>query len=338
MSIDDVTAASRPNGDRETADTGLTPGKASAAKLTVGPVPASRMILGLPVLCALIWAGSNVVNRMAVDVIDPAAISFYRWVVAFLALTPFAASEAWRRRDVVRRHFWRLAVLGFLGMAAYQSLAYYAARTITATSMGLILGAMPLMALLLSAPVFRAWPTPVVWAGALMSFGGLVLLISGGDLAALLNQGVGPGELMMLGASFSYAVYNLLLKRWDIPLPTFVSLYVQIMAGLAVLLIPFLMAPSLEITAQNAPLILYAGLFASALAPGLWNWTLFRIGAERIAVFMNLSPLFTAALAVAILGEDLGAHDIVGGGLIVAGVLLAQSRRRKAVTTEPAPA
>ncbi len=288
------------------------------------------MIYGLPVLCALIWAGSNVVNRMAVGAIDPAAISFYRWVVALIVLTPLAARGAWTHRALVRRHFWQLAILGALGMAAYQSLAYYAARTVTATTLGLLLGTMPLMTILLSAAVFRAWPTPMVWFGALLSFAGLVLLISGGDPAALLSHGVGVGELMMLGAALSYAVYNILLKRWALPLPTWVSLYVQILVGLSLLLTPFLLAPSVQITARNAPLILYAGLFASALAPGLWNWSLPRIGAARIAVFMNLSPLFTAVLAVAMLGERLGPVDVVGGALIVAGVVLAQSRGRKA--------
>jgi drug/metabolite transporter (DMT)-like permease len=296
------------------------------------------MLYALPVLCALIWAGSNVVNRMAAGAIDPAAISFYRWLTALIVLTPFAARGVWRHRALVAEHFWRLAILGALGMAAYQSLAYYAARTVTATSMGLILGAMPIMTIVLAAAVFRSRTSPTVWVGALTSLVGLILLISGGDPAALLRHGIGLGELLMLAASFSYAVYNVLLKRWALPLPTWVSLYVQILVGLAILLPPFLLAPSVEITARNAPLILYAGLFASALAPGLWNWTLPRLGAERIAVFMNLSPLFTALLAIVMLGERLGPRDLAGGGLIIAGVVLAQSRRRKADATEPAPA
>lgn len=296
------------------------------------------MIYGLPLLCALIWAGSNVVNRLAVGQIDPAAISFYRWVVALVVLTPFTARGVWTHRAVVGRHFWQLAILGALGMAAYQSLAYYAARTVTATTLGLLLGTMPLMTILLSAALLRTKPPPIVWVGALVSFAGLALLIGGADPAGLLSRGLGAGETLMLGAALSYAIYNILLKRWDVPLPTWVSLYVQILVGLSLLLIPFLLAPSVQITARNAPLVVYAGLLASALAPGLWNWSLPRIGAARIAVLMNLSPLFTAALAVAILGESLGPVDLVGGALIIAGVVLAQRRARKAAAEEPAPA
>ena len=54
------------------------------------------------------------------------------------------------------------------------------------------------------------------------------------------------------------------------------SLYVQVFCGLVVLLPAFLLSPSVQLTAQNLPLVVYAGLFASALALGSgtmrWGW------------------------------------------------------------------
>lgn len=52
------------------------------------------MNLLFPVLATLIWAASTVVNRMAVGLIDPAAISFYRWLVAAVVITPFVFTTA----------------------------------------------------------------------------------------------------------------------------------------------------------------------------------------------------------------------------------------------------
>src|SRR3990167_4079275 len=212
------------------------------------------MLYILPVLAALIWAGSTVVNRLAVGAIDPAAISFYRWLLAFVLLSPWLLPGVWRQRQLIARHFWQLFSLGVLAM-----------------SMGLILGTMPLLTLLLAIPLLRTRPTPGVCLGGLLSFVGLALLISAGQPSRLWAEGMGQGELMMLLASVSYALYCLLLKRWQLPVSTWVSLYVQIFCGLLMLIPAFLLAASVQLTAQNIPLVVYAGLFASGLAPGLWN-------------------------------------------------------------------
>ncbi|WP_448646245.1 DMT family transporter [Pseudomonas mohnii] len=290
------------------------------------------MNLLLPILATLIWAASTVVNRLSVGVIDPAAISFYRWLTALLVLSPVLLPKVWRLRRQVRPHLPKLLLLGLLGMSLYQSLAYFAAHTVTATSMGLILATMPLLTVLLAFPVLNARPTPMLLIGALISFAGLAWLLAAGDLPSLWQQGVGKGELMMLLASLSYALYCVLVKRWQIPLPTWESLYVQILCGTLLLIPPFLLAPSIALTARNIPLVLFAGLFASALAPGLWMRGLQNLGAEKTAVLMNLVPLFTAILAIGLLGETLHLYHAAGGGLILLGIGLAQWKPTRAKT------
>ena len=221
-------------------------------------------------------------------------------------------------------------------MSLYQSLAYFAAYSVTATSMGLILATMPMLTVLLAIALLRARPTVGTLAGALISFLGLAWLISTGDLAALFRQGMGKGELMMLMASLSYALYCVLVKRWQIPLPIWVSLYVQILCGTLVLVPPFLLAPSAALTRDNLPLVLFAGLFASAMAPGLWMRGLVSLGAEKTAALMNLVPLFTAMLAIMLLGETLHLYHAVGGGLILFGIALGQMSQRR-VADSPLP-
>src|SRR5690606_28426813 len=103
---------------------------------------------------------------------------------------------------------------------------------------------------------------------------GLVLLISAGQPSRLWQAGMGLGEFLMLMAALSYAIYCLLLKRWKLPIATWESLYVQIFCGLVVLLPAFVRSTSVQLTAQILPLVVFAGLFASALAPGLLNHAL----------------------------------------------------------------
>ena len=91
--------------------------------------------------------------------IDPAAISFYRWFLAFLLMTPFLLVPVWHHRKTVKQYWWKLFILGALGMGLYQSLAYYAAYYVTATFMGILNSLIPLLTVIISIFVLRVVPT-----------------------------------------------------------------------------------------------------------------------------------------------------------------------------------
>lgn len=298
------------------------------------------MNLLFPLIAVLIWSINTIVSKLSAGSIDPAAISFYRWLLALLVLTPFVLPGVWRMRKIIRPHLWRLAILGLLGMVLYQSLAYYAAHSVSALFMGIIGALIPLLTVLLSVVILRIAPTLGILLGSVISFCGLVWLVSEGDVMQLLNHGMGKGELMMLAASTSYALYGVLTKRWALPLPIWQSLYVQIVFGVLLLLPGFLLAPDVSLNWHNLPLVAFAGLFASIIAPFLWIHGVQRLGASTTSIFMNLTPLFTALIAVLFLHEQLHSYHWIGGGLTLGGVILAQRlrtplTRHKPVTQPP---
>jgi drug/metabolite transporter (DMT)-like permease len=141
----------------------------------------------------------------------------------------------------------------------------------------------------------------------------------------------------MLLAMLAYAVYVILLKRWGMKnVPALQLLYLQIVCAVIVLLPLYLLSPKTGLSAANLPLVGFAGLGASMVAPLLWMHTVAHIGPSRASMFFNLIPLFTALIAAAVIGESLAAYHAVGGVLTVAGVLLAELwkaplRRRRAV-------
>lgn len=297
------------------------------------------MNLLFPLLAVLIWSVNTIVSKLSAGSIDPAAISFYRWLLALMVLTPFALPGAWRHRHAIRASLGRLLILGLLGMVLYQSLAYYAAHSVSAVMMGILGATIPLLTILLSLVVLRLAPTRGILIGGVLSFAGLVWLVSEGHPAQLLHQRLGSGELMMLAASTSYALYGVLTKRWAIPLPTWQSLYVQVFFGVLLLLPGFLHAPDVALNTRNIPLVLFAGLFASIIAPFLWILGVQRLGASTTSIFMNFVPAFTAVIAVLFLHEQLRACHWIGGAMTLVGVILAQRlktplRRPKA---EPTP-
>jgi len=280
-----------------------------------------------PLFAVLIWSINAIVSKMSANAIDPAAISFYRWLLALITLTPFVLPGAWRNRRQIAAQWWKLLILGLLGMVLYQSLAYYAAHSVTALFMGILNALIPLLTVLISLLVLRLAPTLGILLGSILSFAGLVWLVSQGSPQQLLMHGLGKGELMMFAASTSYALYGVLTKRWAIPLPNWQSLYVQIIFGVLMLTPGFLAASDVSLNLHNIPLVLFAGIPASIIAPFLWIQGVQRMGANTATIFMNLAPIFTAIIAVLFLHESLHSYHYIGGGVTLFGVLLAQRLR-----------
>ena len=280
-----------------------------------------------PLLAVLIWSVNAVVSKLSATAIDPAAISFYRWLLALIVLTPFVLPGVIRNWREVRANGWKLLILGLLGMVLYQSLAYYAAHSVSALFMGIIVSLIPLLTILISIVLLRIAPTVGVAIGSVLSFGGLIWLVSAGHPGELLQHGIGKGELMMFAAAASYALYGVLTKRWMIALPNWQALYVQILFGVVLLLPNFLMSQDVGLNSQNIPLVLFAGIPASIIAPFLWIQGVMRLGANTASIFMNLSPVFTAVIAVLFLHEQLHSYHLIGGGVTLLGVILSQRLR-----------
>ncbi|MGR4067059.1 DMT family transporter [Billgrantia sp. C5P2] len=278
-----------------------------------------------PLGAVLIWSGNMTINQLTVGAIAPSSIAFLRWVLALAVLTPFLLPAAWRHREALRREWPKLAVLGLLGMGLWQGLAYVAAETTTATNMGILAAMVPLLTVLLSALILREAPSLGGTLGGLLALFGVLVLLGRGDPLALLDLEVALGDLLMVVAATCYALYGVMLKRWPLGLPPWVVLYAQVVFAVLFLLPPYLMGPMTPVDGQNVWLILYAGIPASIITTYLWMRAIRQIGASQASIFINLMPLFSALIAMAFLGERIAAFHLVGGALVLAGVVMAQT-------------
>ncbi|WP_163559402.1 DMT family transporter [Halomonas sp. NO4] len=285
----------------------------------------SPLFLLPPLGAVLIWSGNMTINQLTVGAIAPSSIAFLRWLLALVVLTPFLLPAAWKHRMTIRREWPKLAVLGLLGMALWQGLAYVAAETTTATNMGILAAMVPLLTVLLSALILREAPTLGGTLGAGVALAGVAVLLGRGDPASLLDLAVARGDALMVVAATCYALYGVMLKRWPLDLPPWVVLYAQVCFAVLFLLPGYLLGPMTPVDAGNVGLILYAGIPASIVTTYLWMRAIRQIGASRASIFINLMPLFSAIIAMLALGERLAAFHLLGGALVLAGVLMAQT-------------
>lgn len=277
-----------------------------------------------PLLAIFIWAGNTVITKMSAGAIFPAEIGFYRWLLAGLLFTPFMLKPVISHWPLIRPSLGKIFILGVLGMAVYQSLAYFAASLTTATNMGIILSLMPLMSLAMAIISLGQRLTAGALVGALLSFAGVLVVVSSGSLGTLLEHGVNLGDAMMLIATLAYAVYSTLLKKWQLRLPPLVLLYLQVLVAVVVLLPLFVISDKVGPTLHNIPLVLYACLLASMVAPLAWMQAVVRLGPSRTTQFFNLLPLLTALIAAVVLHEQLALFHLVGGALTLGGVIVSE--------------
>ena len=277
-------------------------------------------------MTALFWAGNSIVGRAARELVPPAALSFWRWTFALALLLPLAWPHLKRDWPALRQHWPIMAILGALGIGAFNTLLYSGLQTTTALNSMLIQSAQPALILMLGGLVMRDRTSARQVAGVLVSLAGVLMVIARGDFALLLALRLNAGDAIIAFAVLLWALYSVLLRKRP-PVHPLSFLAASIMVGLVVIAPVYLMelASGRRIVPEtgSALAIAYVSVFPSFLAYLFFNRGVELIGSAATAQFMNVMPLMGAGLAMLFLGEVLHLFHVAGLALIVIGILVA---------------
>jgi drug/metabolite transporter (DMT)-like permease len=285
------------------------------------------LLLWLP---PLFWAGNLVLGRALGSSFPPVSLAVGRWLVALACLVPFIGRQAWRERALLRQHLALIVACGAFGIAGYNALGYLALRTTPAASVAFLNSTLPLMVPLAAFVLGVERVSGRTLAGIALSFAGVVWIVARGDPQQLRGLRADGGELLVLIAVANYAIYSVLLRRKPAALSPLVFLAATMAAGLLVLA-PFwafelAQGARIPTDAGSVAAVLYIGVFASLIAFILWGHCVATLGPSVTGVSFHLVALFTALLAVAVLGEPVHGFHLVGMALILAGFFLATGR------------
>ena len=298
-------------------------------------MPAARTLRALDqphlllALTALIWAGNAIAGRFADGHVSPMWLTALRWGIAVAIVGVVARREIVRDLPVIRRHAPYLFAMGATGYTLFNYFLYSALTHTTAITVAIWQSAMPLFIFVMGYVAFR---TPTRWgqvAGFALTAAGVATVASKGDLAALASGDVGAnwGDVLMVGAVVSYAGYSVALKAK--PAMGALSFLFCMMAAALVVAVGGLAleawrgAARFPADAQGWAVVVYAGLFPSIVAQAFFIRGVEGLGANAAGLFINLVPVLTAVLAIALLGEALHQFHLVAFALVVGGVLLA---------------
>lgn len=255
----------------------------------------------LLLLATLFWSGNNIVARVAVQEVPPFSLTFWRVGIALALLTPFALPGAIRQWHIIKQHWKMITFIGLMGVPTFNLLLNSAVQFTTAVNASLINGGTPALTVLLAWLFFRegfGWRTVV---GMMVAFVGITAIVIQGDLGVLRTFAFNPGDLLMLPAIASWAVYTLCLRFKPADLDGLPFLMVMMAVSMPVLAafyaVDLVGGRTFTLTTDTALSIGYIAVFPALLAFAFWNRGIASVGAARGVQLQYLMPVWARSAA-----------------------------------------
>jgi drug/metabolite transporter (DMT)-like permease len=275
-------------------------------------------------LTPLFWSCNWIIGRALHDDMPPMALTFFRWLLASLVLAPFVVSKLARDWPTIRAHWRTMALLGTVGIALHNAIAYIGLNYTTATN-GVVLNSfIPVMIIAMAWAFFGERLTRVQLLGVAVSLVGVLAILSGGSLATLARFRLNAGDLCVILAMAMWSLYTVLLRRRPLGLDRLSFLFVLAIVGV-VIMFPLWLGESLLIrspvwSARSFAALIGVAIFSSVLAYVFWNRGVELLGPAVAGLFVHLMPVFGALLAWLFLGERLEPYHLAGMALILTGI------------------
>jgi drug/metabolite transporter (DMT)-like permease len=266
---------------------------------------------------AVVWGSSFVAQRVAAAHVGPFLYTGARFVLGALTLLPLAA----RRLRHLARLEWRGGALAGLLLFGAALLQQVGLRFTTAGKAGFITGLYVVLVPLFLALVWRRSPRWSAWVASLLAAAGLFLLSGVGRLA------LAPGDGWELAGAVLWALHVILIGRLAGRAD---ALRLALVQYLVCGLLSGVLGLALEAdTLGGLAVAWWAVLYTGVLSVGL-GFTLQVTGQRRAppagaAVILSLEAVFAALFGWLLLGETLTPQQLLGCGLMLGGMLLAQA-------------
>ena len=283
------------------------------------------LLYTLILLMVLGWSLNFIVGKIALRHIDPYTLTTFRIILSGVLMLPVYFAMP-RRSAFHRKDLTNFVTLGFVGVVVNRGLFTVGLAFTTVGHSALIVATGPILILVLARFLKLEEITRAKVLGMGLCFAGIIVLVGGDSLH--LHTDTWVGDLITLAGTVGFAVYTVLAKRvsrqYDtISMNTFCNL-----AG-AILVLPMGIRQALHLDWGSVGWVGWSGMaymviVSSLLAYLIFFWALKYVSASRLAIYTYVEPPLATLLGVLLLGEKLTTVLLVGGGMILAGVYLAE--------------
>jgi O-acetylserine/cysteine efflux transporter len=273
--------------------------------------------IAIAVAVAAIWGLNFVIIDVGLDDFPPLLLSALRYALASLPLIALRGMPpvAWR---------WVVAVGLVIGVVKFSLLFIGMDVGMPAGLASLVLQAQALFTVVFAAALLRERLAGSQWAGLAVAFGGLALVASG-----LQGEATAEGFALVIAAASAWGLGNLAIKRAAPSDPLRFMSWICVVPPLPLLCLSLAFEGPAEIgdafsgvDLGGVGAVLYLAFAATTVGWALWARLMGLYPASTVAPFSLLVPIFGLGFAAALLGEPVGAREIVAAVLVLGGVLL----------------
>ena len=285
------------------------------------------------VLTTIFWSGNFIVGKAASTYeIPPFSLNFYRWFFAGLILLPFTFRELIKKKRYILENIGFFTVLGITSITIFNSIVYYSLYHTQVISGILMISTIPVWIIFIASILNIERTNFFQIIGVIFSLTGVIFIITKADLEIIKNLNFNKGDLSMVVAMFSWALYSALLKSKKYEISQFALLEVVIISGLVFLapvyLIEMYLGNQIILGIPFLLTLTYVVFFPGLASFIFWIKGISIIGANRAGVFLHLMPIFGAIMAMIIFKEKFMYYHIFGAIFIIAGISLSNKKKK----------
>jgi drug/metabolite transporter (DMT)-like permease len=277
----------------------------------------------------LVWGATFALVKSALTATTPLLFNLLRMVLAFAVL----AAVNWRSLRGLSKTDLKLgAAAGLLLGMGYQ-FQTTGLKFTTAPKAAFITGLVVVIVPLLSALPGVALPGSLrptfdTYAGAALAFAGLVLLTTPPGAGMALFSGIGLGEWLCLGCAVAFAAHLLMLARAapQVSARRLGTLQIGFAAVVLLVTLPLGGRPYFHSSTMVWAALGVTAVLATAAAFTIQSWAQQHLPASHTALIFTLEPVFAWLTSLLFFGEQMGRRAMLGAGLILAGIVLAELR------------
>ena len=282
---------------------------------------------------SLFWSGNFVIGRFSSleNIVSPLSLAFYRWVIAFLILTPFCLHKAVKELPLLKKQPGMIFLIILTGPTLFNTLVYLGLTATTVINSLLIISTTPMLIILLNKLLYKAQTNIFQMIGIFISLIGVCYVIAKGSFQNIFDSEFYFGDLFILLAVTSWALYSIFLKKNETGVSGFSFLYLSFVFTV-ILLFPvylydiFIQNNFINIDQKTLLVIGYTGIFPSIISYMCWNTGVALIGPNKSGPFLHLMPIFGGILAFLVFRETLEIYHYAGILSVIVGIIITNKK------------
>ena len=276
-------------------------------------------------LASLFWGFNAIASRLAIDEISPMSLVSGRWLGVMIILSIICRHQLSLGFQVFKSNYKWMIMMGLFGFTTFNSLYYISAHYTVAINLGIVQSTTPAFIMIISMFWLKTRINLKQVTGLLITFIGVSIVISNGNLASLLRLKLNNGDLLLIVACIFYAIYAVGLRKRpeinDVLLMTFFS-YVAFIGSLPGLIIEITQYSFFFPTFKGLMILSVIIIFPSLLAQILFMKGVKIVGPALSGLYTNLVPIFTSVLAIIVLDEFFHIYHLISLIIIFLGIYI----------------